>query len=307
MIRRRPRIFTATRLQDVPRGCARYISVDGAVPGASRCFDHHQSGEPINLDTLPDRLECAGIDLAQIDGIGTTLADTDALVSVVTLLLGGRAFLPAGLLAVFQAASHRCDHLRPHPRVSGDPDDAGRRLDNHVGATLAATPPSRRSRAFARLCREVLAAIQAGDSLPGRDDPAWAEDVAAVERAGHLRFDDPLLVVDLRRHRRLRVRPDAWYLHEPRCRAALIAENHPRGGIRYTIGRNPFSGAVDMLPVLAVLAAAEFAHGPPALGPQALPGNENWGGRRDVGGSPWNYGSRLGIHEAVSLVRRALG
>ncbi|MFN7145631.1 MAG: hypothetical protein ACK4YP_17780, partial [Myxococcota bacterium] len=62
----------------------------------------------------------------------------------------------------------------------------------------------------------------------------------------------------------------------------------------------------DLVLVLAALAAAEFAHGPPARAPSATPGSENWGGRREVGGSPWNYGSRLGVEEVVGALRAAL-
>lgn len=294
----RVRVFTATRLDQVPSRCRRVLSLDGAVPGAAVTYDHHQTGERINLDALP-----AIVDPTQFDGIATTLADTDALASVVAVLLGGPARLPPQARAVLEAASHRCDHLIPHPDHSADIDDLGSGLNNYVGGELANTPQSRRSGRFASLCWEVYRAARDGRAMPSSPHPVWVEAVVAVERAGHVRLLDDVLVVDLREHGRLHVRPDAWYTRNPTCRACVIAERHPGGGPRYTVGRNPLDRrGVDMSPALAQLARMEFRHGPPALGPDAVPGNENWGGRRDVGGSPWNFGSRLDLAEVVHVV-----
>ena len=300
--RPRVRIFTATRPEQVPARCHRVLSVDGAVPGAATTFDHHQTGERINLDALP-----ALVDLAQFDGIATTLADTDALASVVAVLMGGPSRLPAGSRAVLEAASHRCDHLVAHPDQPTEVDALGRGLDNFVGGELANAPPSRRSATFSRLCWEVFECVRSGAALPTRDQPAWAAAVATVEAAGHVTMAGGVLVVDLREHRRVKVRPDAWYLLRPACVAAVIVARHPRGGTRFTVGRNPFrDGDLDMRPTLSALAVAEFAHGPPALRAEATAGSENWWGRREVGGSPWNFGSRLGLGQVVGVTLRNL-
>jgi hypothetical protein len=68
-------LFVATRREDIPAGVHRYASVDGSVPGAALVWDHHITGEPISLDALP-----ATVSLANLDGLGTTLADTDAVI-----------------------------------------------------------------------------------------------------------------------------------------------------------------------------------------------------------------------------------
>lgn len=300
---RRPlRIFTATRLDQVPARCKRVLSLDGAVPGAVVTYDHHQTGERINLDAVPPL-----VDPAQFDGIATTLADTDALASAVAVLLGGPAALEPRTRAILEAASHRCDHLIGHPAHPPEIDALGRGLDNYVGGELAHCPPSRRSSTFARLVWEVYDAVKGGLALPCRAEPEWTEAVARVIAAGHLTLEGHVLVVDLREHRGLRVRPDAWYLSRPECLTSVIVEAHPRGGPRYTVGRNPFSGVdVEMRPALTALAVAEFGHGPPALRGEATPGSENWGGRREVGGSPWNYGSRLAVGEVVAALRLAM-
>ena len=65
-------IFVATRREDVPAGCERYLSVDGTVPGNTLRWDHHVTGHAINLDAMPERL-----DARSYDGVGTTLADAD--------------------------------------------------------------------------------------------------------------------------------------------------------------------------------------------------------------------------------------
>ncbi len=300
---RRLRIFVATRRERVPAACVRYASVDGAVPGAAVTWDHHQTGEAINLDALP-----ALIDTSNLDGVGTTLADTDALASVVAMLSGGPSRLPPQALAVLAAASFRCDHLRPHPDYSPEVDDLGTRLDNYVGGTLALARPCRVSGVFARLCCEVWQAIQEGRTLPGRDTPAWAHLVARAEAEGRLRTVGAVLVVDLLGRWRAPVRPDAWYAARPGCRLAVVVDRHPGGGRRFVVGQNPyFPESTNMIPLLEALAAAEFGHGPPALGPHARPGMENWGGREQVGGSPWNYGSRLGVDEVVRVVNESLG
>ncbi len=64
------RIFIATRAEAVPRECRRFLSVDGSVPGYAVRWDHHATGEHINLDAMPERF-----DPSDYDGVGTTLAD----------------------------------------------------------------------------------------------------------------------------------------------------------------------------------------------------------------------------------------
>ena len=300
--RRTHRIFTATRADQIPARCTRVLSLDGAVPGALRAYDHHQTGERINLYAMPPEL-----DPFAYDGMATTLADTDALASVVAALSGGPSGLPPRARSVLEAASYRCDHLVALPGAEAQIEAEGRALDNYVGHALSRTPISRRSGKFAALCWEIFDSVRAGRPLPGLERSPWAEAVETVQRAGHIRLNGSILLVDLRNHRRIKVRPDAWYLSEPACRIAVLLDRHPRGGVRYTVGHNPFAApGLDVRPALHALAVAEFAHGLPALRPEATVGAENWGGRKEVGGSPWNYGSRLAPDEVAEIVARAM-
>lgn len=293
-------LFVATRRDDVPRGCERYVSVDGSVPGAAVVWDHHVTGESINLDAMPSR-----IDLEGMDGIGTTAADTDAVASAAVALLGGAAAVPAPTLAVLAAASHRCDHLAPHPDVDAEADRLGIGLHEQVGFALRGVSGLGASETFAGLVKEIAEAVRSGAELPFRapepDDARVAELVAArrIERRGALGLADLRGVPS--------VDPAAVHRRSG-ARLTIFVDDHPSGGVRYTVGVNPFDERPldDLGPALAALAAAEAEYGPPCLGPEPLPGRENWGGRATVFGSPWNYGSRLSPDEVVRVVAGAL-
>lgn len=284
----RPVVFVATRRADVPAGLSRYASVDGSVPGATWTWDHHVTGEPINLDAMPQRLALDGL-----DGVGTTHADTDAIASAAVLLLGGEARVEPALARVLRAASFRCDHLRPDPAATPEEDRLGHGLHAALSRRLLAGPG-----AFGPLVHALVAAARAGGPLPW-EDPAPPRADAAVDERG------PVAVFD--RRGLPPAPPEALYAHT-RCPIGLFVDDHPAGGRRFTVGVNPGrpDAPDDLGPALRALAALEFAHGPPCLGPEPVPGAENWGGRRTVFGSPWNHGSRLSVDEVVAAVRAAL-
>jgi hypothetical protein len=297
-------VFVATRSEEVPAACRRYASVDGSVPGATVTWDHHVTGEAINLDAMP-----AVIDAAELDGVGTTSPDTDALASVVGVLFGGKAGLPDRHRRALEAASYRCDHLRPHPTYGGDTDRLGRGLNAWVSARLAAErDPVARARVFASLCRKVAEAIAAGEDLPADTSSLHASVLAAerLDAEGRIRRLGRVAVVDLRD--REPVAPEALY-ERVSCPVAVVVETHPAGGAKYTVGVDPCSAEAPatLARALAELATAEYRRGPPARAPEPVPGAENWGGRATVFGSPWNYGSRLEPDEVVAIVRRAGG
>ena len=49
-------IFIATQREAVLADCSRYLSVDGSVRGFATRWDHHVTGETINLDATADAL-----------------------------------------------------------------------------------------------------------------------------------------------------------------------------------------------------------------------------------------------------------
>lgn len=290
-------IFVATRLEDVPASCQRYISVDGSVPGAVICWDHHLTGERINLDAMPEF-----ISLENIDGIGTTLADADAVASVLVALFRGKGNLTPQILAILESTSHWCDHLTPHPAHDGETNRLGRGLRDYVAERLQEGSPSSVSEHFAALCWELHRAILVGEPLPFSDrNAAEQKKVAELLAEGRLSRFGALTVVDLRGKDSV----DPTTVHAAHdCSVALFVESHADGGIRYTVGINPFvpEAPRSLKPILHLLAKAEFGHGAPACGPDPVPGQENWGGRDTVFGSPWNYGSRLSIQEVAVVI-----
>jgi hypothetical protein len=298
----RLKVFVATRREDVPANCAKYISVDGAVPGAALTWDHHQTGERINLEAMPDEF-----DPSDYDGVGTTLADADALSSVVAVMAGGKALLPARARAVLESASFWCDHLRGHPEHDAETNRIGRGLLDAIDQRIGSRRRGSATPVFAALAGELGHAIDKGSPLPFVD--TWNEQLERADRIvreGRLVDYGDIALVDLRGAPR--VDPAALYARHD-CPVAVHVERHDDGGFRYTVGIHPgvASAPSDLGPALIALARAEYEKGAPALSPGFGPGTENWGGRARVFGSPWNYGSRLTPDEIVTVVRDALG
>lgn len=294
-------IFVATRPEDVPPECRRFLSVDGSVPGHAARFDHHVTGEPINLDALPPV-----IDPSRYDGVATTLADTDAVASVVAVLFGGPSALPPTVRAVLEAASHQCDHLAPHPAHDAETNRLGRGLLDWTAQRLGG-PPEQTSQRFAAVCREVADVVATGAPLPYDDSfERQRERARALVAAGRVREVAGVALVDTRGEPGLD--PLALYEHVA-TPVGVFLSDHARGGRRYAVGVNPLRTPrpADLGPALQALAAAEYAHGDPARRAEPGPESENWGGRATVFGSPWNYGSRLTPDEVATITGRALG
>ncbi|MBT3223743.1 MAG: hypothetical protein HN348_32135 [Proteobacteria bacterium] len=295
-------IFIATSIEDVPDECRVFASVDGSVPGAAATWDHHRSGEIINLDAMPEHLEPR-----EFDGVGTTMADMDAAASVVVFLLGGCAAVPAAARAVLESASHWCDHLGPHPSHGNQTNRLGRGLRDAFDTELAATS-GREGAVFENFCRLLLMCIQEGRTLPFRhtDQDIQRHKAKSAYKAGRLRTIGGVAIADMRGLGE--IDPLVLYeMHEQPI--GVFVETHKSGGRQYTIGTNPFVGTRpdDLTVALKALAAAEFRHGPPCLAEEPVPGSENWGGRKTVFGSPWNYGSRLEPEEVAQVAAEALG
>jgi hypothetical protein len=298
------RCFVATRAEDAP--CRHYVSVDGRVPGALLAWDHHVTGEPTNLDALPAMVDLGAVadaaGVSRVEGVGTTWADADAVLSAVVVVAGGTSRLAPGLVAVMRAASHWCDHLGPSPLVDEAANRAGERLARWIAFALR--PQS--ARRFEPVVRELVAVVEAGGELPGADpDPAVAPLLKRIIDDGRLHLLPGGAWVDLRdlpplpplEVHGLHDRPFSVFVHR-----------HASGGRRYVVGVNPTAAhPEDLAPALAAVAAAEFAHGPPARSAVPGPDAENWGGRAAAFGSPWNYGSRLTPEEVAALVAGALG
>lgn len=292
-------IFIATREDQVPDGVARFASVDGTVPGFAVRWDHHVTGERVNLDAMPEVL-----DTTALDGVGTTLLDADAVCSAAVVLLGGKGRVRPAHLAVMEAASHWCDHLVAHPDHGEEVNRLGRGLLAWVHD--AAGAPAPRTKVFAALSRELAAALRRDGALPWREhEDEQVQRARALRDQGRLREVGGVALLDLRGAGRIDLL-ESYRQH--RCPVAVVVAQHRDGGLQFTVGVNPTLAAplADLSPALAALAAAEYAHGAPCRGGTPVADAENWGGRATVFGSPWNYGSRLQPDEVVGMVGRAM-
>ena len=295
-------VFVATRPEQVPAGLVRVVSVDGSVAGAVATWDHHVTGETINLDAMPPE-----IDTLAFDGIGTTLADTDAVASAVAVLLGGVSRLPGGVRLVLESASHWCDHLAPRAGVDDETNRRGLALCDAIDDALGDGTHEAISARFHDVVHDLARRIRSDEPLPASDRSerqlAHARAVVGIDR---IQLRPRVAIVDLRGLDE--VDGTACYALHDRPVAITVELRHD-GGTRYTVGVNPraVDRPTDLRPALEALAGAEYAHGAPALRPEPGPGSENWGGRATVFGSPWNYGSRLAPDEVARTVEGALG
>lgn len=290
--------FLVTATGDLGAARRPVIGVDGPVQGAHLCFDHHATGEPVNLLAVPDVVPVPGT-------IATTMLDGDAVISAAVVFLralGEGAAVPAQWEPLYEAA-HYCDHLVPsgrHPAA----ERAG--LGLHcwlkdrgftLGEVLAwaggelepdgetawrpALSDRTRSRVFEQLTLAVVTAIRR-QALPcdfrylERLDGMAQEARSAIDRVeGCVTVLRPARYVD----------PLALY-RVVDTDLVVIAGTLRDGASRYSLGVHPRAyGRLDLRPALRWLDGRE-------------PG---WGGRSNAGGSPPG-GSRLDVADVVVLL-----
>ena len=170
-------VFAATRPGQIPTGICRFIGVDGTIPGAALTWDHHRTGESINLDAMPGAFDAGGY-----DGVATTSPDTDAAASVLAVMAGGKDQLPREARRLLEAASWRCDHLRAMPGATPEEDRRGHGLHAWVSRELVAAHHPDRSAAFASVCAALAGCLSREEPLPWTEPvlPEQAKQVAAV-------------------------------------------------------------------------------------------------------------------------------
>jgi len=265
------------------------IGVDGPVQGADVCYDHHASGETVNLLAIPQTVPWPGT-------VATTMVDGDAAISAAVVLVraAGEGEAVRTVWPVLYEAAHYCDHLIPsgvHPGA----EQAGLGLHCWLkdrgfrSLRSAASEPvpswQTKSRVFQDLAVALVSAIRNGE-MPS--DFAYLERLDAFEAEvrnairgvhGDITVLQPLRYVDAMATYRV-IETDL----------VLLVGGHATGGTSYTIGVHPRAyDRIDLRPALAALAARE-------------PG---WGGRRNAGGSPLQCGSRLTVEQVIDLVRTA--
>lgn len=277
------------------------IGVDGPVVGADLCFDHHVTGERVNLLAIPETVPVPAT-------IATTMLDTDAVISAAVVLLRARGEGASArkVWGVIHEAAHFCDHLV----ASGDfPQDEERGLGLHGWL---------KGRGLLRVAVLAWAGSEIGHRRDGTPRPApseatrstvFGELTLALVSAIRLRalpsdwtYLDRLATMEADVRRALRgvrgrvtlLEPDAYIDPMAIYRIVetdlmLLMGSSPDGTRRYSLGVHPRAyERVDVRSALRMLDAREAG----------------WGGRSNCGGSPAG-GSRLSPDDVVQAVEKA--
>jgi hypothetical protein len=278
------------------------IAVDGPVAGATLSFDHHATGESVNLLAIPDLAPRPAT-------IATTMLDTDAVISgaVVLLRSSGDGDAVMRVWDILYEACTFCDHLVPsglHPAA----EQAGLGLHCWLkdrgfamsevfawaagevtvtanGEVRPRPSPATRATVFERLALAIVAGIRRR-SLPA--DLRYLSHLGAME-------------ADVRRairhvHDHVTVLRSEGYL-EPLAiyrvvdtGLVVMQRDLPQGRWKYTVGVHPRSTATfNLRPLLDELRKVEAG----------------WGGRSNVCGSPLGKGSSIALEQLLGILTSA--
>lgn len=142
------------------------LFVDGSIKGY-KSYDHHITGEKINLDAMPKSIS----NIPKI--VCTTLLDTDAICSAVTVYFGGESNIDKKYIDIFRTASTYCDHLIPNDDFSQEINRKGLGFHLYLKEkgfkTLGKCDKinnDSKSDVFNDLCNEIIHLIKNGADLP---------------------------------------------------------------------------------------------------------------------------------------------
>lgn len=311
------------------------IMVDGTVPDwnarpSDLHWDHHRpGGADIQMDEipLPDRHSFLEEHAThQPPCFVTTMVDADACCAAAWVQLP-RDVLTPETIAKLTAIAWDCDHLMvpadlsQYAEFAAKADAALKKSSEGIAAELG-LPHERKewtpehweaysSEAFRRGTAWLIAAAQGAQPYPGEQgeaDDYWQQietDAQKLADEDRIQFVDTpqgaIAVCDVRGIGHA-VDPRSFYqaiqTHSQTLRPeAITIRDHRSGGNQYTLGSIPLHPQQHRLDytqgTFDRLSQAEQAKDP-ATG--------TWGGRRTVGGSPWNHPSNLTIEEIVALL-----
>ncbi len=108
MAPKRPTLGIYSR--STPAEDKKVVEIDGRIADTRAkvlaSFDHHRSGNRVNLDDVPDKVH-----LSEVDELVTPMFDTDFLISAIVTRMGGKEAIKPTDLKVLYAASEWCDLL----------------------------------------------------------------------------------------------------------------------------------------------------------------------------------------------------
>lgn len=319
-------VFKIYRKTD-PKLNAKIIDVDGKTRTEGvvfKVFDHHRTGEVVNLDTIPAEINVSGYELA------THLFDTDYILSAVTLHLGGRSRVGENDLRLMRSASEWCDqldstesdkeirqlglglHLYIMGRYIAKRDELGRvRGEVEItadGKTKPDLSDATDSEIAGMIADEIIQAIANGELIKLQDVEYLShreenqelfrkscilnDDVLAITIANE--FIDPLFSYEL-------VKGDIQVNGSKK-----VDKDGSLIGYKYTVGIKPIArGNYNLLPLIGIFNQVD----PHVIDQIARPGHLpiTWGGRESVFGSPFNIHSGLDPKEIEKIIKENLG
>lgn len=333
----------AARLPQGDRG--QIWMVDGTVPGwqaspGDRLWDHHRpGGAPIQIEEMPLPTGPRSLLAEESDGqrqpyLVTTLLDADACTAAAWVQLERSHLENPSVVRRLRALAWDCDHLRVPPELADLADwalGAGEVLQTHKTVVakrlhLPADPqnwtPGDRIRCasigFQDFTEWLMAAARGDRSWPGdgamgdrvrQTMEQMADQLIAQQRVWFIETDGGAIAVCNGRSWGDDgwVNPRAFYRALARLtppaplRAATISmRDRADGTLGYTIGSiplHPDQAALDYTQgTFEALTAAER---------RKLPDADPWGGRKTVGGSPWNMPSHLTPEEVAAAIAQS--
>lgn len=315
------------------------IMVDGTVPDwqakpGDLHWDHHRpDGAAVQMDEIPMPEQQTLVEeqaTHQPPCLVTTMVDADACCAAAWVQLP-REVLTSETIAKLNAIAWDCDHLmvpddlQPYSEFAAKAVVALKANSEGIAADLG-LPHERKewadehweaysSEAFRRGTEWLIAAAKGDCSYPGESgeaDDYWQQieaDAQMLIDENRIRFvqtaQGDIAVCDQTSTSHA-IDPRSFYhaiprLHNPSAAhlrpEALTVRDHRAGGTQYTLGSIPLHPDQRRLDftqgIFDRLTQAEQAKNPES---------GSWGGRRTVGGSPWNTPSALTVEEIIALL-----
>jgi len=311
------------------------IMVDGTVPHWEAKpddlhWDHHRpGGADIQMDEIPLPKHSSFLEehsTHQPPCFVTTMVDADACCAAAWVQLPREVLTPE-TIAKLTAIAWDCDHLMVPPELSqyaefaAKADAALKKSSEGIAAELG-LPHERKdwtadhweaysSEAFRRGTEWLITAAKGERPYPGEQGEAndyWQQieaDAQMLKDENRIQFIETqqgaIAVCDVRSVGHS-VDPRSFY-HAIRAYPhslrpeAITVRDHRQGGNQYTLGSIPLHPEQRTL---------DYTQGTfdrlTQTEQRKDPQTGNWGGRRTVGGSPWNHPSNLTIEEIVALL-----
>lgn len=332
------RYLVTTNADRLP-GDHQIIMVDGTVPGWSARpgdlhWDHHRSGgADVQIDEIPmpeQQTLLTERATGQPPCFVTTMVDADACCAAAWVQLPREVLTPE-TIAKLRAIAWDCDHLvvpdelQQYAAFGAKAVVALKTASEGIAADLG-LPHERKawadehweaylSEAFRRGTDWLIAAAKGESPYPGESGEAdnyWQQIEADAQmlidegRIWFVQTDRGDIAVCDQTSTSHGIDPRSFYQALPKAHdsfqtplrpEALTIRDHRTGGTQYTLG------SIPLHPQVHELDYTQGAFDRLSQADQAKdPDSGTWGGRRTVGGSPWNTPSRLTVEEIIALL-----